>query len=227
MKRFSFIIPTWQEAGEIEACLNALQPLRRQAEILVIDGGSDDCTPTLAFPLADRVLIAPRGRARQMNTGAWLAQGEILVFLHADTRLPEGALADIASALSAHAWGRFDLCLASRHPLLKLVARMINLRSRLTRIATGDQAIFVTRQAFWQVGGFPDQRLMEDIELCRRLKSLGPPACLKSKVITSARRWEKFGIARTILLMWWLRFRYFLGADPNRLACLYQSGKFK
>lgn len=226
LKPFSIVIPTWQEAAGIEACLQALQPLRTQAEILVVDGGSDDGTPKLARPWADRVLSSPRGRAHQMNTGACAAQGEILVFLHADTRLPAGALEEIAQALTCHHWGWFDVRLDSRRPLLRLVAMLMNLRARLTSIATGDQALFVTRKAFWQAGGFPAQPLMEDIELCRRLKLQGPPACLKSKVISSARRWENFGVIRTILLMWWLRFRYFLGTDPNRLAKLYHAGRF-
>lgn len=227
VKPFSIIIPTWQEAAGIEACLKALQPLREQAEILVVDGGSDDGTPKLARPWADRVLTSPRGRARQMNAGAKSARGEILVFLHADTHLPERALEEIAKALTCHHWGRFDVRLDSRHPLLRLVAALINLRSRMTSIATGDQAIFVSRKVFWQAGGFPEQPLMEDIELCRRLKSQGPPACLKTKVVSSARRWESFGVTRTVLLMWWLRLKYFFGADPNRLARLYREGRFR
>ncbi len=194
---------------------------------MVVDGGSDDGTQDLARPWVDRVLSSPRGRAVQMNTGARDACGKVLIFLHADTWLPPRALAEIEQALAkGYCWGRFDVCLAGRHWLLPLIAALMNLRSRMTSIATGDQAIFVTRKAFWQAGGFPEQPLMEDIEICRRLKSQGPPACLKAKVVSSARRWENFGVTRTILLMWWLRLQYFLGADPNRLARLYQQGRF-
>lgn len=227
MKPFSIVIPTWQEADGIETCLKNLAPLRHLAEILVVDGGSDDGTQNLARPWVDRVLSSPRGRAIQMNAGARSARGEVLIFLHADTLLPPQALAAIEQARAlGYQWGRFDVCLAGRHPLLPLIAALINLRSRMSAIATGDQAIFVTRQVFWQLGGFPTQPLMEDIELCRRLKRFGPPACLDLKVTTSARRWEKFGVISTILLMWWLRLRYFFGADPNELARLYQRGRF-
>ncbi|XSG84454.1 MAG: TIGR04283 family arsenosugar biosynthesis glycosyltransferase [Methylohalobius sp. ZOD2] len=227
MKPFSIIVPTFREAAEIEAHLRTLQTLRSQAEILVVDGGSDDGTAKLARPWADRVMTASRGRGGQLNAGARAAQGEVLLFLHADTRLPDGALNEIHRALADnHRWGRFDVALDGHAPLLWLVAVMMNLRSRLTGIATGDQAIFVTQEAFGRVGGFPVQPLMEDIELCRRLKNLGSPACLKAKVVTSARRWESAGVIRTILLMWWLRLRYFLGADPNRLAWLYRAGRF-
>ena len=225
--RFTIVIPTWREAGNIVACLQALQRWRGAAEIVVADGGSDDATAALARPLADQVIQAPRGRARQMNAGAAAARGKILIFLHADTRLPPEALDRIEAAISAgFHWGRFDVRLDCPHPLLKLVAVMMNWRSRLSGIATGDQAIFVTRGTFEAVGGFADLPLMEDIDLSRRLKRLGAPACLKAKVTTSARRWRRFGIGRTILLMWWLRLRFFLGGDPGRLACCYQRGRF-
>jgi rSAM/selenodomain-associated transferase 2 len=219
----SVIVPTLNEAAQLEATLAPLQCARASdIEILVVDGGSADGTRELATALADRVLAVEPGRARQMNAGARAARGEALLFLHADTRLPAGAPAAVAAALGQGAhWGRFDVHISGRHPLLKVIAWFMNARSRLTGIATGDQALFVSRQAFDAVGGFPDQPLMEDIELCARLKRLAPPACLALRVATSGRRWERHGVLRTVALMWWLRARYFLGASPEAIHRAY------
>ncbi|HNC50993.1 MAG TPA: TIGR04283 family arsenosugar biosynthesis glycosyltransferase [Accumulibacter sp.] len=219
----SLILPVLDEAATIRAQLATLQEFRlRGAEVLVVDGGSSDGTAMLAGPLADRLLSSPRGRALQMNVGAKESRGEVLLFLHADTRLPAAADALIRGAiLAGAAWGRFDVCIDGRSPLLRVVARMMNWRSRLTGIATGDQAIFVRRDAFRGVGGYPELPLMEDIALSKRLQRYGRPACLGERVITSGRRWEKHGVWRTILLMWRLRASYFLGADPQRLALRY------
>ena len=219
----SIIIPVLDEAARIVERLQPLQVLRAQGvELIVADGGSADDTAALVAPLADRVLVAPRGRAAQMNAGAAVSRGRVLLFLHADTALPDAALPAILTSVGAGAsWGRFDVRIAGRHPLLRLVEIMMNPRSRLTGIATGDQAIFVRREAFESVGGYADQPLMEDIALSAALKRLAPPACLRETVITSARRWERHGVLRTILLMWWLRAAYFLGADPARLARRY------
>ncbi len=223
--RISIVVPVLDEAAGIAAALAALQPLRaRGHEIIVADGGSTDATPTLAGSLADRVLSVPPGRAAQMNAGAELARGDAYLFLHADTRLPEGADALIADALSRRAWGRFDVRIDSDRSLLAMVGGMMNLRSRLTGIATGDQAMFMTRSAFERAGGFPDIALMEDLALSARLKAAGPPACLRAKVVTSGRRWERHGVLSTIALMWRLRLLYFLGADPQRLARIYARG---
>jgi rSAM/selenodomain-associated transferase 2 len=220
--RLSIILPSLDEADGIAASLAPLQAMRRAGhEVIVADGGSADGTPALAAPLADRVIVTPRGRARQMNAGASAANGDALIFLHADTRLPEGAAERIAEALAGRAWGRFDVTIEGRPALLGVVAAMMNLRSRLTGIATGDQAIFVTRAAFAAVGGYPDQPLMEDIELSKRLKHLGPPACLSDRATTSGRRWERHGVWRTILLMWRLRFDYWRGVPAARLARRY------
>lgn len=220
--RLSIILPTLNEAEGIAAALAPLQALRRAGhEVIVADGGSADGTPSLATPLADRMIAAPRGRARQMNAGAAVAGGDAILFLHADTRLPEGAAERVAGALADHAWGRFDVTIEGRPALLAVVAAMMNLRSRLTGIATGDQALFVTRAAFNAVGGYPDQPLMEDIELSKRLKRLGPPACLRERATTSGRRWERHGVWRTILLMWRLRFDYWRGVPAERLARRY------
>lgn len=216
----SIIVPALNEADGLGAQLAALAPLRaRGAEIIVADGGSDDGTAALAQPHADRVVVAPRGRARQMNAGAAAARGECLLFLHADTRLTADADRLVETVLAdGHAWGRFDVAIEGRHPLLPLIARLMNLRSRLTGIATGDQAMFVRRAAFAACGGFPDIALMEDIALSRALKRIGRPACLRQRVRTSGRRWDRQGFWRTVLLMWRLRLAYFFGADPARLA---------
>jgi len=219
----SVIVPVLDEAATIAAHLAGLAALRRQgAELLVVDGGSSDGTPRLAQPLADRVLAAARGRAAQMNAGAAASRGEVLLFLHADTGLPPGAPGLIRAALAAGAaWGRFDVRIDGPQPLLRVVERTMNWRSRLTGIATGDQAVFVRREVFERVGGFPDLPLMEDIALAKRLKRVGRPACVRQPVRTSARRWHRHGVLRTILLMWRLRTSYFFGADPRRLAIRY------
>lgn len=215
------IVPTLNEAAAIGAALEALAPLRaRGHEVIVVDGSSSDATPELARESCDRLLHAPRGRALQMNAGARAARGDALVFVHADTRLPPDAEQAIASALKDHLWGRFDVELEGRHRLLKIVACAMNLRSRLTGIATGDQAIFVRREAF---AGFPEIALMEDIAFCKAMKRRGPPACRRETVRTSARRWESRGVLRTIVLMWRLRLMYFLGARPDDLARLYRK----
>jgi rSAM/selenodomain-associated transferase 2 len=215
-QRLSVVVPALNEARGIRAALEALAPLRaRGHEVIVVDGGSTDGTAELAASHCDLVLTTPRGRAVQMNAGARAAKGEVLLFLHTDTRLPPAA--DVM-VLSAPTWGRFDVEIDGRHPLLKVVAWTMNLRSRVTGIATGDQAIFVRRDAF---PGFPEIALMEDVALSKLLKRGGPPACLRARVLTSGRRWESRGVLRTIFLMWRLRLMYFLGAPPDRLARLY------
>ena len=222
----SIIVPCLNEAEGIAGTLAALAPLRsRGTEVIVVDGGSRDDTVARAGPLADRVLAAPRGRASQMNAGAACARGAILLFLHADSLLPQAADALIVDGLkrTRRGWGRFDVSIAGGHPLLRLVERLMNLRSRLTGIATGDQAIFVTHSLFTAAGGYPEIALMEDIEFSRRLKHYGPPLCLRHRITTSARRWEKHGVMRTILLMWRLRLAYWLGADPGKLAPRYDQ----
>jgi rSAM/selenodomain-associated transferase 2 len=222
--RLSIVMPALNEASGIAAALEALAPLRaRGCEVIVVDGGSRDGTPERAAPLADRVLAAPHGRAAQMNVGAAAARGDVLVFLHADTRLPDGADALVRDALKGpRLWGRFDVRFAGG--ALPIVAAMMNLRSRATGIATGDQAMFVTREAFVRAGGFPDIALMEDVALSARLKRLSRPLCLAARVTTSPRRWQVHGTLRTVLLMWRLRLAFFLGADPQRLARAYGYG---
>jgi rSAM/selenodomain-associated transferase 2 len=223
-RTLSVVVPVLDEAAGIAAHLAALAPLRAAgAEVVVVDGGSADGTPERAAPLADAVLRAPRGRAAQLNAGARAARGDLLVFLHADTRLPAGAAEAIRAALApgGRAWGRFDVIIEGRSPLLRLVAACMNLRSRLSGIATGDQAVFVRRDVFEAVGGFPDLPLMEDVALSRTLLRLGRPACLRARVVTSGRRWDRDGVLRTIGLMWLLRAAFWLGVDPARLARRY------
>jgi rSAM/selenodomain-associated transferase 2 len=220
MMKLSIVIPVLDEATEIETALSALAPYRqRGVEVIVADGGSSDSTAERARGLADRVIAAPRGRSLQMNAGAAAAQGDVLLFLHADTRLPENTDGLVLDGLarSGRAWGRFDVRFDGGG-LLRVVAAMMNLRSRLTGIATGDQALFVTRAAFERVGGFPAIALMEDVALSLRLKHIGRPLALRARVTTSGRRWRRHGTLRTVLLMWRLRLAYFLGADPAKLA---------
>jgi rSAM/selenodomain-associated transferase 2 len=219
--KLSIVIPALDEAAGIVAALEALAPLRASGhEVIVADGGSGDGTRELAAALADRVVAAPRGRARQMNAGAGVAGGDALLFLHADTRLPANADRLIFHSLKKHPWGRFDVAIDGRSPLLAVVAFFMNLRSRLTGIATGDQAIFVRRDAF---PGFPEIALMEDVAFSKAMKRRAPPACLRDKVSTSGRRWERNGVVRTVILMWRLRLAYFLGASPDELARQYAN----
>ncbi len=220
--RLSIIIPTLNEEAEIEMRLAALAPLRREGvQLIVADGGSSDATVARAAQWVDLIIDAPRGRAAQMNAGALHATSTNILFLHADTVLPDNAIALIDNGLQAHAWGRFDITLTGTHPMLRVIATMMNWRSRVSGIATGDQAIFVRRNVFDQLGGFAPIALMEDIELCSRLKKISAPACLKQRVISSGRRWQRHGVWRTIWLMWRLRLAYFFGADPRALALRY------
>ena len=222
--RVSVIIPVLNEARLIPQCIPTWQALAaRGAEVLLVDGGSDDHTVDLLEQAGLAVIAAPRGRGRQLRLGAERARGEILLFLHADTRLPEGALELVRHALrDDRCWGRFDVRIDSSRRLLALVSFAINLRSRLSGIATGDQAMVMTRWAYGQAGGFAAQPLMEDIDLSARLKRLGPPVCLRPPVLTSPRRWLGHGIVSTILLMWALRFAYWLGVPAATLARFYR-----
>ena len=209
------------EAAAIALTLASLAPLRaRGHEVVVADGGSEDGSRELATPFADLVIEAPRGRARQMNAGAAAATGGALLFLHADTRLPANADQLIVHSLKKNLWGRFDVAIEGRSRLLPVIAFLMNLRSRLTRIATGDQAIFVRREAF---AGFPEIALMEDVAFSKAMRRRSPPACLRAKALTSGRRWERHGVLRTMLLMWRLRLAYFLGTAPDELARRYAS----
>ena len=224
----SLVIPCLNEAGGIVAALERLQPLRRRGvEVIVVDGGSSDGSVALAAPLADQVLTAPRGRASQMNAGAAVARAPVLLFLHADCAPPADCDRLIVAGLQASGrqWGRFDVRLVGKQPLLAVIAFMMNWRSRLSGIATGDQGMFVARARFDAAGGFPAIPLMEDIALSRNLKAHGAPLCLRARVTASGRRWEERGALRTIVLMWRLRAAYFLGADPAELALRYDGSR--
>ncbi len=219
------VIPVLNEGATLAARLAALRDLRaRGVQIIVVDGGSRDDSVAIAEDHADRVLTAPAGRASQMNAGAAACVSDLLLFLHADTLLPDRADDLVHQALvDGRVWGRFDVRFDADRALLRTVAAMMNRRSRLTGICTGDQAMFMRRAAFDAVDGFPPLALMEDIELSRRLKRLSRPACLRARVLTSARRWQQHGAWRTIALMWWLRAAYFFGVDPVRLQRWYRA----
>lgn len=224
--KISVIIPTLNDSGPLLAQLQRLQAYRNRGhEVIVIDGGSSDCTGKVQEGLADFYAVAERGRALQMNRGAELASGDVLLFLHADTCLPDRSLDLIAGCLqgSRLVWGRFDLQLSGSSARYRLIEKMINIRSHLTGVVTGDQALFVTAQVFRRIGGYPSIPLMEDVALSKMLRRISWPARIRHKAITSSRRWEKHGTVRTILLMWWLRLLYFLGVNPEYLVKKYYN----
>jgi len=227
--RLSIIIPVLNEAEGLSGMLGHLASLcGRDTEVIVVDGGSEDDSRQTASRAGAQVIHSECGRARQMNAGAAVAQGDILLFLHADTALPFCAEQAIETAIRRgggareYAWGRFDVRIAGRSFMLPVVASLMNLRSRLSGIATGDQAMFMTRRAFESAGGFPDQPLMEDIELSRRLLALSGPICLTDRVVTSGRRWEAHGVWKAIWLMWRLRWLYWRGVPAGELAKSYR-----
>ena len=223
--KLSVVIPCLNEGDGVEKFLRDLQYLRHQGhQLILVDGGSEPPISTSIASYVDRLLISPPGRAVQMNSGAAIASGDLLWFLHADSQIKPG----IESAMltipqTGSLWGRFDVRLSGKHPLLRVVEWMMNWRSRITAIVTGDQGLFVQKKLFEKVGGFPQQPLMEDIEISRRLKRIAAPKCLHERLTASSRRWESGGIVSTILLMWGLRFAYWLGVTPTRLAVLYRN----
>lgn len=234
MATVSIIIPVLNEVDNLPLLfdnINRLNPNPQQ--VILVDGGSNDDSIGIIrsfinklIPDNDRKIDwqmteSKAGRALQMNTGAALATSDVLLFLHADTQLPMNVIESVSEAMKRAEWGRFDVQIASRQPTLRLVSQMINWRSRLSGIATGDQAIFISQFLFEQIGGYPNQALMEDIELCKQLKGIAKPACLKSKVITSARRWQQHGTWRTIILMWHLRFDYWRGVSTDNIKARY------
>ena len=222
--KISIIIPVLNEEINLPDVLSNLLPFRRQGhEVIVVDGGSSDNSLLLAQQGADIVIVSKAGRALQMNSGAMVATGGIFLFLHCDTFLPDNALKVVADNYQRdNYWGRFDVRLSGNKFVFRLIERLMNLRSRLTSIATGDQAIFIERKLFTQLGGFPEIALMEDITVCRLLRKLSSPVCLKQKVITSSRRWESNGVVATVLLMWKLRLFYFFGVSPDKLSRKYR-----
>ena len=224
MRKISIIIPALNEADHIETCLSGLQGLRNGGhEVIVVDGGSTDNTQKLAMPLVDKILQHEKGRARQMNAGAGVASGDILLFLHTDTCLPQNIDKHILACIkeSENCWGYFNVRLSGAHWLFRVIEWCMNLRSRITGIVTGDQAMFMTRLLYKHVKGFDEIELMEDIAMSSKLNRIVKPVCLKQRVITSSRRWERNGIVHTIFKMWRLRLAYYLGADPVSLARQY------
>lgn len=224
-KRLSIIVPMLNEAEGLPDMLMQLTSYSARAcEVVLVDGGSTDGSDALAREAGFTVHNAQRGRARQMNAGAAFASGDIFLFLHADTHLPDRADSLLLEALRNNkaGWGRFDVQIAGASPWLPVIAAMMNLRSRLSGIATGDQAIFVQRELFERAGGFPDQPLMEDVELSTRLNHISAPICLRARVTTSGRRWESRGVLRTVLLMWRLRLAYYLGVSAEHLVRSYR-----
>ena len=221
--KLSIIIPVFNEAKKIAATLNKLQSYRQQGhEIIVVDGGSQDNTIDCIDRMSDKLLISKAGRAMQMNIGAEQADGEVLVFIHADTQLPDGADTLIINAIARdEKWGRFNVRLSGNHVLFRFIETLMNVRSCLTSIATGDQVIFVQTKLFKKVDGYPEIKLMEDIALSKRLKVISKPICIKKSVITSSRKWENEGILKTVLLMWKLRLLYFVGVSPEKLFSQY------
>ena len=224
-RRVSVVIPCLDEGAIVQERLEALQSLRQQVhELILVDGGSRDGTAESARPLVDRVIVTAAGRARQMNRGASLASGDILWFLHLDSMLPVDAVPAVQRCgAGAHAWGRFGIRLSGRDPVFRVVERLMNWRSRLSGIATGDQGIFVSRELYRRVGGYPEIPIMEEIAFSKRLKRYARPVCVDQFITTSSRRWERNGPLRTIALMWFMRLAYALGADPAWLAGLYRQ----
>jgi rSAM/selenodomain-associated transferase 2 len=221
----SVIVPVWNEAVVIGALLQSLQPLRAAGhEVIVADGGSTDGTQDLARLLCDQLVSAGLGRSAQMNAGAAVAQGDVLLFLHADTQLPADAVQQLQAFVpTLNVWGRFDVRLSGSRPLFRVISWFMNKRSRLTGICTGDQAMFVRRGTFEVLGGFAPQPLMEDVELSRRLRDVSRPFCVASPVTTDSRRWQQRGAWATIVLMWRLRWRYWRGESAESLAQAYRS----
>jgi rSAM/selenodomain-associated transferase 2 len=222
--KVSVIIPIFNEVLAIQEALARLQWLTEAGhEVVVVDGGSVDESVALAQQGSVRVIRSVKGRARQMNAGARQSSGDLLLFLHIDTMLPRSGFDHLLEYIKEDEdiWGRFDARLSGEHKMFRLIETTMNWRSRITGIATGDQAIFISRRLFEHIGGFADIPLMEDVEISRRLKKLNRPICMKDAVTTSSRRWEAEGIYRTIWLMWRLRFSYWMGSDPASLAQKY------
>ena len=219
--KLSIIIPVYNEANQIKPCLSNLEYLKQEGhEIIVVDGGSDDATIELAKPICDTVIQSPKSRSVQMNTGAYHASGDYLLFLHVDTVLPDN-VTELFQKIDKSHWGRFDITLSGKHFMFRVIEFCMNLRSRLTGIATGDQVMFIDKKLFMQLNGYPEIALMEDIALSKLLLACSQPICFKEKVVSSSRRWEKHGIVNTILKMWTLRILYFFNVDTNKLAKMY------
>jgi len=224
--KVSIIIPALNDAGELKRLLPELQDFRTEGhEVIVVDGGSIDGTLSVARPLSDRLLMTGAGRGRQMNLGVENARHDLVLFLHADSQFPGNGIHEILRVMNEgdHHWGRFDISLDGKAGIYRLIALLMNIRSRITKVATGDQGIFVRKSLFLSVGGYEDIPLMEDVAISKTLREHSSPYCLDSRIITSARRWQQNGVLATIIQMWVLRLAYYLGADPAALAQQYYS----
>jgi len=228
--KVSVIIPVLNEEAAVRKMLPDMQWVQESGhELIVVDGGSTDDSVSIAKKYSDNVVVSSQGRATQMNAGARVATGDVLLFLHIDTVLPLDGINKIISSQDFSSdpfnkvWGRFDVRLSGHHFMFRIIESMMNIRSCITGIATGDQAIFVNKNLFEKIGGYLEIPLMEDIEISRRLKKISKPVCIRDQVITSSRRWEVSGIYRTIFLMWRLRLSYWLGVAPAHLAKQYYS----
>ena len=221
--KISVVVPVLNEEINLSRIASRLRSVREQGhEVIIVDGDSSDNTLTIAYEISDTVIISKKGRSLQMNSGASVASGDVVLFLHADTFLPENAAQIVADAfVGENFWGRFDVRLSNQKYVYRLIEQMMNIRSSLTSIVTGDQAIFVEKSLFDRIGGFPEIALMEDIEISSQLKKISKPVRLKHKVVTSSRRWEANGVVATVLLMWKLRLYYFLGVSPEKLSQMY------
>lgn len=218
MTTVSVIVPVRNEASQLADVLTGIRhALQASDELIVVDGGSVDASLDIASCFSDQVLKASPGRALQMNAGAEAASGEWLWFLHADTQVQPAHRERLASLPAPVKWGRFDVRLSGKGVMFVIIASLMNLRSRWTGIATGDQGIFVRREVFQALGGFANQPLMEDVALSAALRRLSRPSCLRPAVLTSSRRWQQNGTWKTIWLMWSLRWRYWRGEDPVSL----------
>lgn len=222
--KLSIIIPVLNEEENLAKLAGQLQSIKNQGhEVIIVDGGSVDNTLTIAHEVTDAIVVCAPGRAVQMNNGAAVATGDVYLFLHVDTFLPDNIIQIIFDLSPQESfWGRFDVRLSSEKKVYRLIEWLINFRSCLTSIATGDQAIFIEKNLFHRIGGFPEIALMEDVEISRQLKKLSASVCVKQKVITSSRRWESKGVVATVLMMWKLRLYYFLGVSPEKLNRLYR-----
>jgi rSAM/selenodomain-associated transferase 2 len=221
--KLSVVVPVLNEELNLSRITSHLRSVIEQGhEVIIVDGGSTDNTLTIAYEITDTVIISKKGRALQMNSGASIASGKVVLFLHADTLLPENVAEIISAACVGESfWGRFDVRLSNNKYVYRLIECMMNMRSSLTSIVTGDQAIFIEKSLFDRIGGFPEIALMEDIEISRRLKKISKPVRLKSRVVTSSRRWERNGVFATVFLMWKLRLYYFFGVSPEKLNQMY------